>query len=413
MRVLRRGAMVVAIGSVSVNAACSDFISVTNPNVVEASGIDPTTDGPLIAWSAFQNFVAGYGGIVLYTSWFTTEAWTGDSAEDRSEVGRRAIDPTNARLNNDVWVWFSRGLATTENAADILLEGPNPDRNIHLARVSLAAGYAYLQMAETFCQGTVRAGPPLGTSEMLGLAEERFTRAAAIGASAGGSDGTAIALAAAVGLGRAHLQAGRRSEAAAAVQGVPGDFVFPLYNLDDPANRDRLGNRLWEATANRAALVVPPGYRTLADGGDTRIRYRDTGVAAYDGVLRMYAQDKYTGWASSYRLATGLDARYIALEATGNDEAILSFVNERRAVGGHAPLAGVTGDALLQELLTQKSIDFWIEGRRMADFRRHPDLLIGVLPTGSELYKPAAGPVGSDMCFPLPFAETSANPNFR
>ncbi len=394
-------------------AGCDDFISVSNPNVVEASGIDPATDGPLIAWSAYQNFVAGYGGIVLYTAWFTTEAWTGDSAEDRSEVGRRAIDPTNSRLNNDVWVWFSRGMATAEDAADILAEAPNPERNIHLARVSLASGFAYLQMAETFCEGAVRGGPPLSTEQMLTLATERLTRARSVATAAGGTDGTAIANAAAVGLGRTHLQAGRPTDAAAAVQGVPAGFEFLLYNLDDPANRDRLGNRLWEATANRAALVVPPSYRALADGGDTRIRYQDTGTTAYDGFLRMYAQRKYTGWASPYRLATGLEARYIAVEAAANDVAMLTFVNERRAAGGHGPVAGITGNELLRELLAQKSLDFWIEGRRMADFRRHPQLITGVIPTGAELYKPAAGPVGSDTCFPLPFAETSTNPNFR
>ena len=392
---------------------CDDFVTVQNPNIVEAGGINPDADGPLIAFSAFQDFVAGYGDLLLYTAWFTSEARTGDSSEDRSEVGRREIDPANPRLNSDVWVRFARGLATTENARDILIQTTDASQNIYYARASLAAGYSYLLMAETFCQGTVRGGPPLTTAQMLDLAEERLTSARDVATAAGGATGTSIATAAAVGLGRVLLQDGNAAAAAAAVRDVPPDFVFLLYTQDDPANRLRLGNHLWEATVDRASLVVSPEYRAAADAGDTRIQYVDTGLRAYDGFLQMYAQRKYVSWAAPYRLATGLEAKYIGIEATANASAMLAFVNERRAVGKQPPLSGLSGDVLLAEFLAQKSRDFWLEGRRMGDFRRHGMLVPNVIPTGTTFYKPAAGPVGDDTCFPLPLAETSANSNFR
>jgi hypothetical protein len=392
-------------------AACDGFIEVTNPNVVEAGSIDPDEDSALLAWSAYQDFVAGFGDIIMNVSWFTTDAWSGDSSEDRSEIARRAIDPGNARLLNDIWTRFSRGLATSEDAIDILVNATDAGSNIHLARVSLSAGYSYLLMAETFCRGTVRGGPPLDESQMLDLAVERLSAARQIGSAAGGSDGDAIVMAASVGLGRSHLLAGEASMAVSAVSGVPESFEYLLYNADDPANRERLGNKFWEATADRASLVVPPRYRALADGGDPRVGYVDTGVNAYDGILRMYAQSKYPSWAAPYRLASGLEARYIAIEANGDEGAMLAWVNERRAAGGHDPVS-LSGQALFTEFLTQKSIDLWLEGQRMGDFRRHGTSLPDLLPTGSELYKPAAGPVGDDTCFPLPIAETSANPNF-
>lgn len=391
---------------------CSDFVSVENPNIVEVGGIDPDTDGPMIAFSAFQDFVAGFGDIVLYTAWFTTEAYSGDSSEDRTEVARREIDPANPRLNNDVWVRFSRGLATTEDARDLLLEASDAASNIHYARATLAAGYSYLMMAETFCEGTVRGGPPLTTADMLGLAQERLASARDVAAAAGGAAGSSIEMAASVGLGRALLQAGMPGPAEQAVTGVPANFDYYLPTADDPANRERLGNHLWEATVDRASLVVPPYYRDAADAGDTRISYEDTGLRAYDGFLQMYAQLKYPGWDAPYLLASGLEARYIAVEAAGNDGEMLTFVNERRAAGNLTPVAGLSGDALLSEFLAQKSLDFWLDGRRMGDFRRHGDLVPNVIPTGATLYKPAAGPVGNDTCFPLPLAETSANPEF-
>lgn len=410
----RRIATAIAISSLCTTAACDGFIEVTNPNVVEASAIDPDVDGPLLAWSAYQDFVSGFGDIIMNTSWFTTNAWSGDSSEDRSEIARRAIDPGNGRLLNDVWTRFSRGLATSEDAREILLEAADAPSNIHRARVALSSGYSYLLMAETFCQGTARGGPPLGQAEMLDLAVERLEEARTVGqaaASSGNADGQAIALAAAVGLGRSHLLAGDGGAASSAVGAVPIEFDYLLYNADDPANRERLGNKFWEATVDRASLVVPPRYRELADGGDPRVGYVDMGVNAYDGILRMYAQTKYPAWEAPYRLASGLEARYIAIEADGDEEAMQAWVNERRAAGGHDPVT-LTGPELLQEFLTQKSIDLWLEGQRMGDFRRHGDALPDLLPTGEPLYKPAAGPVGDDSCFPLPVAETSANPNF-
>lgn len=406
----RRIASAIAMVGLLAAPACDGFIEVTNPNVVEAGSIDPDTDGPLLAWSAYQNFVAGYGQIIMATSWFTTHAWSGDSSEDRSQIARRAIDPGNGRLAGDIWVPFSRGLATSEDARDVLQEAENAAANIHLARVSLSSGYSYVLMAETFCQGTARGGPPLNQAAMLDLAVERLSDAQSIGEAAGG-DGEDIALAAAVGLGRAYLLAGNEGAAVSAVAGVPDGFEYLLWNDDDPANRERLGNKFWEATVDRASFVVAPRYRDLADGGDPRVGYMDMGVNAYDGILRMYAQTKYDSWAAPYRLASGLEARYIAIEAGGDEGAMQTFVNDRRAVGGHDPVS-LTGQALITEFLVQKSIDLWIEGQRMGDFRRYGDELPGLLPTGDPLYKPAAGPVGDDTCFPLPISETTANPNF-
>lgn len=407
LRILTRATAMAALMGV---AGCDAFVEITNPNVVEAGAINPDEDGPLLAWSAYQDFVAGYGDVVMVGAWFTTEAWTGDSSDDRTDFGRREIDPGNSRLTNEVWAGFTRGLATSENAIEVMQEASDAQSNIHLARVSLSAGYSYLLMAELFCRGTARGGPPLDQDAMLDLAEERFQAARSVGSAAGGS-GEAIATAASVGLGRAYLLGGQMGAAVNAVSSVPADFEYLLHTADDPANRERLGNQFWEATADRAALVVAPRHRERADAGDPRVGYIDTGVAAYDGLLRMYAQTKYDSWAAPYRLASGLEARYIAIEASADENAMRQWVNERRAVGGEDPVS-LSGDALMTEFLRQKTLDLWLEGQRMGDYRRHGNALPGLLPTGADFYKPAPGPVGDDTCFPLPIAETSTNDNF-
>src|SRR5687768_5341715 len=259
----------VLIAAATIASACDDFVTVSNPNIVEGGGIDPATDGPLIAWSAFQDFASSYGIIALNTAFCATEAYTGDSSQGRSELGRRDLDPANV----GGWGNLARGLASSENAIDILKAAPDADRNVHHARVNLSAGYAYLMMAETFCEGTARGGPRLTTIEMLDLAVARFTTARDVGNAENSTAGRSIATAAAIGLGRAHLQAGRNALALQAVQGISPTFEFLLYTADDPAQRERLGNNFWQATADRAALVVPPAYRERADAGDVRVRY--------------------------------------------------------------------------------------------------------------------------------------------
>lgn len=410
-RTFRAVPVCVALLAGGAAAGCADFVTVDNPNVVNAGGIDPERDADVLSRSAFQDFATAVGDLVLHGAWLTTELWVGDSSEERNQFGRREVTAGNTRLNTDLWQRYARGLATSEDVGDLLAASPSAPA-LSLARVRLAAGFSYLNMAEAFCQGAARGGPPLTTDQMLALAVERLTDARAKAQAATGAEAVSIANAAAVGLARAHLTAGRAGEASAAAALVPAGFELLLYNIDDPANRPRLGNKLYEATVDRAAAVVPPAYRAMADAGDTRIRYRDRGVNAYDGFLRFYSQEKYTGWASAYRLASGLEARYLGVEARANAAEMEAFINERRAVGGQGAVGPGTAAALLPALLEVKSRDFWLEGRRVGDFKRHPEAVPNVIASGSAYYKPASGPVRDGRCIPLPLAETDNNPNF-
>jgi len=409
MHTLRAAPLALALLAVAA-AGCDDFVTVNNPNVVSNDGIDPARDGDVLSRSAFQDFATATGDLALYGAWLTTELWVGDSSEDRNQFGRREVTPSNSRLNSDVWQRFARGLATSEDTGD-LLASSSAASPLSLARVRLAAGYSYLNMAEAFCVGVARGGPALSKAQMLSLAVERLDAARAGALTAGGTEGGQIAGAAAVGLARAHLTAGRRAEAATAAALVPAGFEMLLHNIDDPANRARLGNKMYEATVDRAAAVVPPVYRAMADAGDSRIRYRDRGVNAYDGFLRFFSQEKYTSWAAAYRLASKLEARYLEVEARADAGEMLAFVNERRAVGGQTPLGGGSAAELLGALMEQKSRDFWMEGKRIGDWHRNGDAVPNVIQPGAAYYKPASGPVSDDRCIPLPLAETNNNPN--
>jgi hypothetical protein len=275
-----------------------------------------------------------------------------------------------------------------------------------------------LMMAENFCEGTIAASVfeprgPMTTAQLLDSAVAELTLARTIAQAAGDDEALELAMAAQVGIARAHLQAGRTTEAAAAASQVPADFEFELWHLDDSSNR-ALGNYIWSFTEARPSLVVGPEFQAMADAGDPRIAYVDEGVVAQDGVLNFDRQDKYQGWGDNERFASGLEARYILVEANMNAGEMLTFINERRAVGNQTPLLPtVDMDVLMSELMEQKTRDFWLEGKRLADWRRNPDYVPYIIPAGADTYyKSGLGPVRDFNCWDVPEDERFNNPNW-
>lgn len=416
MRILQRFFGSVLAASLALQlAACEGAMEVRNPNIVVADEVDPEQDAATFARSAFQNLATAYGGIVVYTAWFTNEARVGDTFPTRNEYGRRLIDNRNGTHNSEVWAPLALAMESSEGVLDIL-EGKS---DVNVARAALTAGYSALLMAEAFCQGAIRVdrsaeyAQPQSKDQMLDHAINRFELAISAGDAAGGAEGTSLANAARVGLARAYLFKGDKANAVSAAKQVPDDFNFNLNYVDDASARGRLSNNVHIFSNARESLVVGPEWRQIADDGDERIKYIDGERMAQDGVHNFYIQQKYPNYAAPIRLASGLEARYIAAEASGDVTEQLALINERRAEFGQAPYAGPNdANSVLTELLFQKGLDFWLEAKRMGDWRRNPNNVKFIIKPSDEYYKPDVGPMGSDTCFPLPAAETDHNPNF-
>ena len=403
---------IVAAGALVVGG-CSDFLTVPDPTVIDVDAIDPVQDAGTLAGSAQQSFAVAYGWLIMYSSWFVGETDVSETFPTRNEFGRRDIVIQNGELTGDVWRPLSLALASAALVTDLDL--PSPESNINLARSNLWAGYSFLMMGEMFCRGSFRSGPELSTAQMLDLAVERFTDAISQGNGAGGTTGSSIANAALVGRARAHLQAGRGTQAAADASSVPAGFVFNLPYLDDLANRTRLGNRLWQFVADRGSMAIAPIWRV----SDPRVPQRvapsnllpqDSNYQTDRGVAYVI-QDKYPGFASPIRVASKIEADYIAAEAQGTS-AMLALIQARRAANGQQPFTGSTDAAsVATEFFTQRGLEFFLEGKRMGDFRRNPAAVIGVPVAGATYWKPGFAPVGNNTCFPLPVTEVDNNPN--
>ncbi|MBL8961559.1 MAG: hypothetical protein JNJ98_16990, partial [Gemmatimonadetes bacterium] len=251
------------LGALCLSAlACSEFLAVDNPNVIDADNIDPVADATTLANSAQQNFAAALGWSIMYQSWFTGESQVAETFPTRNEFGRRDVQQSNGNLNVDLWGTLSTAAASTQLVLQLAL--PTPTTNINFVRSALWRGYSFVLMAETFCSGTVDAGPELTTTAMVDSAVANFTRAITIGAANGTADAVALANAARVGRARAQLPGGRKAEALSDAHAVPAGFSFTLAYIDDLANRNRLGNRLWQFTLDRGSISVSPAFR-LAD----------------------------------------------------------------------------------------------------------------------------------------------------
>ena len=427
---IRRTVAAALLGiSATAMVGCDRFVTVKNPNNLEADTIDPERDVSLLSNSVYTRFVTGLEYAYILGAWFTNHARVGDTFPTRNAVGQRNI-PNSGNETDGVW----NGIGTSLQFARTTIRNIEPLGNsLDLARAWWVSGMEISRMADYFCEGTIAADlqtprPRMTVQALYDSSIADLTRAQTIIAGLTGlttaqtTEANNLSRSAQVVIARAHLQVGRKTEAAAAAAVVPAGFTYNILHIDNSSQR-ALGNQMWSFSESRISLVVGPEFRTISTGStqtgsmitgsgvaDSRVTFTDAGRLAQDGVLQFYRQSKFPGWASNVRYASKLEADYIAEEANENTGTMLTFINTRRAAGGQAAYAGPTDLASLKaQLMLQKSIDFWLEGHNMRDFRRNPTIYPFVLPTGNNYYKSSLGPVGTDICWPVPRTELERN----
>jgi hypothetical protein len=392
-------------------SACN--MDVINPGVVDATTFDPSQDASTLSLSAQSNLYKAYGTLIYYSAFLSGEANVGAVRQETNDIGRRVESAGTADVNS-VWSPLQKSLATNELAIPVLLAGASASSDINLARVEMNSGFSLVLMAETFCQGDILVGPPLTPVQLLDTAIARFTKAAAVGAaaaSAGVAEGTKVVNASNVGLARAYLQIGDNAHAAQAAALVPASFVYNAVTLDDASNRV-LGNLVYQYDIGGNLIVVPDAYRALSD---PRVPWKDAAKKAQDSQVQYYQQLKFTGYNVPIRIASGLEANYIAAEATlkaGDATAALALIAARRSANAQPAFTGTGTPVILAELMNQRARDFWLEAKHLGDWVRNPSATPFVGAAGTPFYKPAQGNFGTSNCLPVPVSETTANPNF-
>jgi hypothetical protein len=390
-------------------AGCKDFLKVENPNTVTASEVKPVGDAGTLAASALQDFAAAYGLYTVFGGIFSGELYSADVNSGGNLMSVRLVDNT---MTNTYYAPMSKArvLATKVIGS---LKGTPGESSVNTAKAWMVSGYAFLSLAEYFCNATVDGGPLLTTAMLLDSAAANFGKAVDIGGAVGTGDALQIKNAALVGRGRAELFAGDKPRALADANAVSAGFNYNLLYINDLTNITRLGNYVWHITFNISTLSVAPPFRGLTDPRVVTIPPSVNKLRPMDGVTDMWSVGKYQSYSDPIRLASKTEADYIAAEAQGTT-AMLALIAARRAATGLPAYSGPTDDhSVLAEFLKQRTYEFYVEGKHMGDYRRYPNDLPFLVPSGTPYRKPNVPAYSDGKCWPIPIEELTNNPNLH
>jgi hypothetical protein len=415
MRILRSvGTLSVVCAAAVASTGCN--LDVKNPTVIDAATFNPNTDGTTLSLSAQTIFYVAFQSVALYGGHISDELWTGAARLQTKRLAARAFASTDD-INADFFGPLSLAIASNENAIGALQTGAGAASDLNLARASMNMGFALELMAETMCAGVIQGGPQLSDAQLSDSAITRFTNAVTVATAAGGA-GISIVNASNVGLARAYLQKGDYAHASQAAALVPASFSINVITSANVSTQGSLGNQFFGNTV-QGQIVAPQRYRVT----DSRLAIDSTRPGSTLNGQKYVVQAKYNAYGDPIRLASGLEAQYIAAEAalhsSGSTTAALSVINTRRAAGGQTAYAGGTDTlSVITELLNQRARDFWLEGKKLGDLRRNPSVVLtSVLtdPVGAAFYVPSSTlpAFGNTFCAPIPPQETNANPNFK
>jgi hypothetical protein len=225
------------------------------------------------------------------------------------------------RLSSSAYeAWQSSRMATT-HAVNWYLRYGSAVQRPHLGQLRAVRGYAMVGLAEQVCAGFALHdfdwdkpifGPPLTTEEVFARALVELDSAVVATA-----DSARFLNFAQVTRGRALLGLGKFAEAAAAVQGVPTNFLFhgEFGGTNGRVNRVRMTFST-SATANNQGVADREGGNGLdfISAADPRLKLDLLGRAR-DGVTQLYAASKLQPTDAKLVIANGIEARLIEAEA--------------------------------------------------------------------------------------------------
>ena len=299
--------------------------------------------------------------------------------------------------------------------------GTAAQSNQIFGELHLWTGYALRMLGEFYCETVVDGGPAITSAEAFGLAEGRFTTAMTIGTAAGASDVVTAAQAARASV---RVNLGDWAGAVADATGIATDFEWVLPFQANSTQfyvnamfRDQGALTVWN-TFYEDYYTATNDPRTPWVIGDPAIIDKPP-LPEFPEIPR-FLQQKYQADDSPVQMSSGQEMRLIEAEAllrqgAGEMAAAMVIVNSLRTDAGMTPWpAPASLEEAWTQLRTERGIELWLEGRRLADRRRwSQDGTPGVLDP-HETGTTEGGPDITNMvfCQPIPESETFNNPNF-
>ena len=402
---------------------CDDLLKVSSPGSLQEGQLaNPALEQFLIN-GVIGEFQFAYGSYVYWSGVLADESFTDHHASmSIQEVARHDFNEFNG-INELLYGNLQRARQSADDAADRVktMLGTRAASSLNVARALAYGGYAYVLLGEGFCEAPVNLSAPLTSKELLTRAIARFDEAITVATAAkagSGVDAQDLINMARVGAARASRGRGDLVAARAYADSVPPTYGRWAYYS---ANSAREYNAIYLSvmtTGTPPWLAMHPTFQGLDDARVPQPRASRLSLASHP-IFPPLKPSMYSGWtaaapgpievATHIRFSSGLEARYIVVEADGPTATMLAFVNDRRAVGGKLPVT-LGGTALLDEFRMQRALDFYLTGQRLGDLRRYAAAGTDLFPRGNFPILPNV--YGTTHCFIVPQSEKSGNPNY-
>ena len=403
-------------------AGCNDALKVTNPGAIQEGQLGDPALAQLIVNGAIGEFQYAYGQYAQWSAVLSDEAFTDHTNVDVRDFSEHNFGELNT-INSTTYEYVQRARQSADDAVERLkgLAGAGASSDLNVARALAYGGYSYVLLGEGWCDSPVNLSAPLPSDSLLRRAITRFDEAITVAAAA--STGSNVAAAqdiinmSRVGAARAALKVGDAALARTYASQVPAAYEKLNYYSSNTVRENNALNALTHAAG--ASLAMYTRFLGLNDPRVPQPAATQLGLTG-GSIYTPLTPYMYTGWVATgaapridvnfdIKFATGLEAQYVLAETDGPTPATVTFVNQRRAVGGQGAVA-LTGAALMTELADQRARDFYLTGQRLGDLRRYAKAGTDLFPTGK--YPVFNDSYGTLKCLIVPLSEKAGNPNY-
>jgi len=387
-------------------SACDSLLDVETPGVISSAAWDDPQNADLMVSAALGEFECMFPVFIRSTGTIAHELLvSGITGVHQNWGARRQV------LRNDAGacgngIGFYNPLQDARFLADEgyrrisgFTDAQVANREEKLAALSAYSGYTYTLMGEAMCESAIDGGPLVTRTELLTIAEARFTTALTHAGAAGDNSITNMAR---VGRARVRLDLGRGADAVQDAMVVPPGFV---RNATRSETNPRRYNTLAVTTHEQRNWSVHPAYHDLTVNGasDTRVALHDHGVVGTDNQTPQWSPNKYASRGSAIPIARWAEAQLIIAEVEGGQVAV-DAINRLRDGAGLDHFTSTDPAEIMQQVREERRRELFLESHRLNDMIRW-----GLpFPTG---LTHKGQPYEDATCVGLPDAERENNPN--
>jgi hypothetical protein len=436
---------VLAVAATAAGCKKDSLLDVTDPDILSPSDYTTPAGATPLRIGVIANFTSAFDGgtdsFVTITGNLADELLASDTFDGRLTINARKSVEINTEMEAVYRAMQRARTGAARAAATLATTAPTPLSN--RGELYMLLAYSELMLGEGWCSGvpfssedgtTTTFGQPLTTEAMFQQAIAHFDTALSLA-----ETNARVLNGSKIGKGRTLMNLGKFAEAAAAVTGIPTNFVLTTSHSTNSNN-----NGPWSAStsgASRYRLMTNEGKNGLPFLGqtaaqDARINWSTSTRSGFSSQFSAQPnQSKFAQFTDGV-ISTGAEARLIDLESqlqAGTQaarDAVFAGLNTLRTAG--AAIGGATGttlvtvaaisgtapttqDAAIDLLYKERAYWMWLTGHRLGDLRRLVRIYKrdseAVFPTG-QLTSPLDGTYGTSTTITVPFSERN-NPNFK